>query len=381
MAQPSSHLASRPPFWRHVLPRPILRLILPIVAFCALLPPATSAQQQYSGNVTAAGIGYYGCAYPDNHRMGHYYNNCYEQEVADFVVLPLNPSFVFTVGDNNYPYGEDAGSPCCSFDENHAPYSSLLNTFEPAVGNHGYICEDCPGSAHVSRFFLGGGSPPCKACPDLQEYLYYTYEKGGNPPLVEFFAVDSNPADKDFGSGVPQKAATVWPAFPEPQRGDLHNDLTNSNACWRVVYYHHPPYSAGGHESTIGMRPSHGWYYDDWGADIVFSGHNHNRQRFEDHRAFPYIINGAGGGPLYNVGNWPPPPPTPPPPGGWPARKFKMKHWGADYVLATPYAFVVVFFSVGKDVNNSNPTAQPLDVLYLAKICNSPPPREIGGVS
>lgn len=41
------------------------------------------------------------------------------------------------------------------------------------------------------------------------------------------------------------------------------------------------------------------WPFAEWGASIVFSGHDHTYERFNVD-GFPYIVNGVGGAALYD---------------------------------------------------------------------------------
>ena len=73
----------------------------------------------------------------------------------------------------------------------------------------------------------------------------------------------------------------------------LKDKLTFSERSFKIVYFHHPPYSSGRHGNTPTMQ----WPFEKWGVTAVFSGHDHNYQRIhkKDNPEFPYIINGLGG--------------------------------------------------------------------------------------
>jgi hypothetical protein len=43
------------------------------------------------------------------------------------------------------------------------------------------------------------------------------------------------------------------------------------------------------------------WHFQEWGASIVFCGHDHFYERLLVND-FPYVINGLGGGPIYWFG-------------------------------------------------------------------------------
>ena len=61
---------------------------------------------------------------------------------------------------------------------------------------------------------------------------FYTYQKKD----VRFFALDSNYMDKD-------------------QQRWLEEELSKSNAKWKIAYFHHPLYSSGAaHGSEVDLR-------------------------------------------------------------------------------------------------------------------------------
>lgn len=100
---------------------------------------------------------------------------------------------------------------------------------------------------------------------------------------MHFFALDSDSREPDdVGSG-------------SVQAGWLKAGLGASGAPWKIVYMHHPPYSSGLHGPVDWTR----WPYQDWGASVVLSGHDHTYERFSM-GGFPYFVNGLGGGAVYD---------------------------------------------------------------------------------
>jgi tartrate-resistant acid phosphatase type 5 len=208
-------------------------------------------------------IGDYGLSGPD------------EANVAALVAR-LKPDFVITTGDNNYPLGEAE-----TIDENigryfHefiAPYRGKFgsgaehNRFFPSLGNHDWY-------ASGARPFLDYFSLP-------NNERYYRFERGD----VELFALDSDSAEPD-GNTADSKQAQ-W----------LEAGLGAATAPWRLVFFHHPPYSSAAvHGSTVEMR----WPFAEWGASIVYAGHDHTYERLSVD-GFPYIVNGVGGSGLYSL--------------------------------------------------------------------------------
>ena len=193
------------------------------------------------------------------------------------LVAELKPDFVITTGDNNYPLGE-----ATTIDENigryfHAfiaPYRGKFgsggdeNRFFPSLGNHDWYA---PGAQPYLDYF---------SLPNNERY--YEITRGS----VQLFALDSDPAEPD-GTSADSKQA-LW----------LEAQLGAAQAPWRVVFFHHPPYSSGlVHGGAFEMR----WPFAKWGASVVYSGHEHTYERLAVD-GLPYIVNGVGGDELYALG-------------------------------------------------------------------------------
>ena len=199
-----------------------------------------------------------------------------EGEVAD-LIKSWNPDFIITTGDNNYPDGSvdtiDA-SIGQYFHEYIYPYrgnfgeGSDKNRFFPSLGNHDWMSAKA--KPYLDYFHLEGNE------------RYYTFNWGP----IDFFVVDSDSNEPD-GVAASSKQAN-W----------LDEQLGASNAPWKIVYMHHPPYSSGTHGSVTWMR----WPFKEWGASAVLSGHDHLYERLEVD-GLPYFINGLGGGAIYDFKN------------------------------------------------------------------------------
>ncbi len=202
-----------------------------------------------------------------------------EAKVAE-LVRSHHPDFVITTGDNNYPSGAAE-----TIDANIGQY--FHEFIAPYRGTYG------PG-AQNNRFFPSLGNHDWRA-PGATPYLDY-FELPGNERYydverwpVHLFAIDSDDHEPDGTD-----AGSV-------QAGWLKAELARSSAPWKVVYFHHPPYSSGLHGSTHEMR----WPFREWGASIVYAGHDHHYERFLVD-GFPYVVNGVGGNELYLLGARPP---------------------------------------------------------------------------
>lgn len=196
-----------------------------------------------------------------------------EADVAN-LVHGWQVDFVITTGDNNYPDGaaETIDDHIGRFYHSYIfPYTGKygsgadVNRFFPTLGNHDWNTDAA--RPYLDYFTLPGNE------------RYYDFTWGA----VHFFALDSDSREPD---GVGQKSDQAkW----------LQEKLAASSAIWKVVYFHHAPYSSGWHGSTEWAQ----WPYAAWGADAVLAGHDHTYERLLIN-GMPYFVNGLGGGSIYN---------------------------------------------------------------------------------
>lgn len=186
------------------------------------------------------------------------------------LVKSWNPDFVITVGDNNYETGESE-----TIDKNIGKYyqdyignymgsfgsGAVENKFFPSLGNHDWYSMT-GATPYLDYFTLPGNE------------RYYDFIKGS----VHFFVIDSDDHEPDGITSTSKQAE--W----------LKSGLAASNSKFKIVYFHHPPYSSGEHGNTIELR----WPFKDWGADLVLCGHEHDYERLIVNE-FPYLIVGTGG--------------------------------------------------------------------------------------
>jgi hypothetical protein len=213
-----------------------------------------------------ASIGDYGIAGSD------------ELAVAN-LVKSWNPDFIITLGDNNYPDGYGI-----TIDENIGQY--FHEFIFPYVGPYGQ-------SSDVNRFFPSPGNHDHNNPDHLQPYLDYF-------DLTTFSGTSGNERYYDFIWGNVHffsiNSCTIEPdgyTHPSVQSAWLEAQMTNctlNHSHWRIVYFHHTPYSSGSHGSTSRMQ----WPFSEWGADVVMAAHDHTYERIilDD---FPYFVNGLGG--------------------------------------------------------------------------------------
>jgi calcineurin-like phosphoesterase family protein len=105
---------------------------------------------------------------------------------------------------------------------------------------------------------------------------YYTRRLGD----AELFFLDSN---------IVTARQTAW----------LKHELAESSATWKIAVLHHPPYTCGGHLGDVRVRQHWVPVFEDYGVQLVLSGHDHNYQRFQGPNGIRYLVHGGGGAGLY----------------------------------------------------------------------------------
>lgn len=209
--------------------------------------------------------------------IGDYGNGSNDEAAVANMVKSLNPEFITTTGDNNYPDGAAS-----TFDDHVGKYYSdyiypykgaygstaTTNKFFPSPGNHDW---HTPGLAGYLDYFTLPGNE-----------RYYDFVSGP----VHFFMIDSDPAEPDSSKSTGAQA--TW----------LRTKMSASTAPFQFVFMHHAPFSSS---TTHGSRPEIQWPFKDWGADAVLAGHDHTYERFSIN-GIPYFVNGAGGAGMYPIG-------------------------------------------------------------------------------
>lgn len=202
--------------------------------------------------------------------IGDYGDSEAAGQVADLIARN-NADFIVTVGDNCYettPIAQQVGS-------NYGAYVQRRD-FWPTLGNHEYSnrCGGVNGNiaGYLSYFTL----------PNNERY--YDFVVGP----VHFFAVNSNGLAREPHGNTARSRQGRW----------MKRRITAAKEPWKVVFFHHPPYSSGEHRSTRNLR----WPFEAWGVHLVLSGHDHNYERIlrdddGNGKKLAYVISGLGGRP------------------------------------------------------------------------------------
>lgn len=193
-----------------------------------------------------------------------------EQFEAKKAALAYNKSEhfdgVLILGDNAYPGGSDQ-----NFQDNFFHYDEIFSNsvIWPTPGNHDYN-NHIPFSGKPAYYDIFN-------CPTNAEAggvasaseRYYSYDYGN----IHFVSLDSYDE-----SSKPQKKMVQW----------LEADLKANNQEWTVVYFHHPPYSKGSHNSDnpngidrelVKMRTRIVPVLEKYKVDLVLNGHSHSYER------------------------------------------------------------------------------------------------------
>ena len=151
----------------------------------------------------------------------------------------------------------------------------------PAIGNH-ELGKDINGVTGRQVFAQSFALPGDK--------LYYSFDYGDAHILV----LDSN---TDFSDN-------------RAQYEFADRDLADAKPPWKIVMFHHPLFTSGGHGSQIDMRTRYGPLFARHNVDLIVVGHDHNyqrsrpiRHRYESLQKRPYvqIVSGGGGAPTYEI--------------------------------------------------------------------------------
>lgn len=111
-------------------------------------------------------------------------------------------------------------------------------------------------------------------------------ELGGVPSNhKEFYSYDY--ANTHFISldsyGIEQGIYHLWDSLG-PQYQWLEHDLQQDKSMWKIVYFHHPPYTMGSHNSDteadlVAIRKNIARLLEKYGVDLVINGHSHTYER------------------------------------------------------------------------------------------------------
>lgn len=176
-------------------------------------------------------------------------------------------------------------------------YVNLLRSKRvyPSPGNHDYLTNNL--APYLAYF-----NPPKQALNNRDQGRYYSFDEGN----IHFVSLDTNTPLNESNDNRKDDMID-W----------LEQDLAKTDKEWKIVYFHHPPYSSGKeHGEDLRVQQKLVPIFEKYKVDLVFSGHEHNYERTcpllggkcqgdvgnkgnMGNMGVLYIVTGGGGAGLY----------------------------------------------------------------------------------
>ncbi len=215
--------------------------------------------------------------------------------------------FAIGLGDNVYESGADSTDDIQFKTKFEDPYKDLNFPFYMALGNHdnswiigGDGLNNDKGDVQVAYHYKS--DRPSNKWNMPARYYNFSAPKGDVNPLVEFYALDSNPL-----AGVADADPEYW-QFPyrNKQANWFNLGIQNSTAPWKIAFAHHA-YLSNGKHGNAGIYdgfPGAGIIYRNFlkdnvcdRVDVMIAGHDHELQWLKPTESCGktfHIVSGAG---------------------------------------------------------------------------------------
>jgi predicted phosphodiesterase len=193
------------------------------------------------------------------------------QKVLAAQIDKSKPDFLLHTGDLIYPKGAAEDFNPFFFDI----YQKVLSRvpFYGALGNHDIVTDNGQPFLNVFVFPQNG---PDGIAPERNYFVDYANAR--------IAVIDSNQDEATL-----QNKIAPW----------LERVMSSSNATWKFVVLHHPAYSSGPHGDTARIQKVLSPVFAKLHLDVVFTGHDHQYERFKPIGGVTYIVTGAGGAGRY----------------------------------------------------------------------------------
>lgn len=180
---------------------------------------------------------------------------------------------VLLLGDNAYVSGIQNEYQLGFFNPYQSNFILSNSCIYPAPGNHDYGNNYSLAINHQIPYYdifkvpqngeLGGLASHHK------EFYSYNYAN------THFVSLDSY--------GIELGMYHLWDSLG-PQYKWLEQDLKQDKSKWKIVYFHHPPFTMGSHNSDaeldlVAIRKNIARLLERYGVDLVINGHSHNYER------------------------------------------------------------------------------------------------------
>ncbi|WP_207429958.1 metallophosphoesterase [Sabulibacter ruber] len=185
-----------------------------------------------------------------------------------------NPAeLLLILGDNAYPNGSDGDYRREFF----APFGGNIlknHILFPAPGNHDYESISPLTARDRGGYYTNFSVPTAGECGGVASgtKAFYSFDWGN----AHFISLDSY--------GVEAADRTKLYDTAGVQVTWLKKDLQANRKKWVIVYWHHPPFTKGSHNSDVEdelkkLRVNFIRILERYGVDLVLTGHSHNYER------------------------------------------------------------------------------------------------------
>ncbi len=163
----------------------------------------------------------------------------------------------------------------------YEPNAGLIRSaaFMPVLGNH-----DC--ATEMGRPLLEAFALPANGPAGMELERNYWFDFGD----ARFVGLDSNKASEKYpGLQTLEQMKTVVAPW-------LRGVLTDCDATWKFVFFHHPFYTGSKHsaEGAAYVKDAYVSVFEECGVDMVFAGHNHLYERTGPIKGDEVVAEGAG---------------------------------------------------------------------------------------
>ena len=217
------------------------------------VPPATFSLKPEDKSIRVLAFGDYGTGTPNQKKVAAAMLAYHKTSNFDFAI---------TLGDNFYSLGMESPTDPRWKTWWDDLYNPLGIKFYATMGNHDWCSPDSP----AAEILYASQSPSWR-----MPAPYYTFTAGP----VQFFALDTNEVSE---------AQLVW----------LKAELDKSRSRWKLVYAHHPIYSAGQHGDNAGLI-ARLLPLLKGRADVYLAGHDHDLQHLKPEGDLHFFVSGGGG--------------------------------------------------------------------------------------
>jgi len=176
------------------------------------------------------------------------------------------------LGDNAYDYGRDSEYQSKFFQPYMNGKVMRQTVLFPAPGNHDYANSSDSLEIRTLAYYRNFTLPTAGEAggfPSGTE-MYYSY----NYANIHFISLDSYGTENNKKLFDTTSAQIAW----------LQQDLAANTQKWTILYWHHPPYTKGSHNSDteselVNIRDKVLRILDRYRVDVILCGHSHNYER------------------------------------------------------------------------------------------------------